>query len=229
MDIYLEALRFRSKKVKIIVKNKEIITTRPGEQLPDEDFDTIKSSLETEHYSPSESDLISFALYPKVYKQYRETVEKDGSFRQMESDVFFHGLREGETCEVKIRSGKVVLLKLLEIGKLSDEGKRTLTYEVDGNRRVFDVFEKNAVKKERVAHLKADFDNPLEIGTSIPGNLVKLTVSEGDIVIKDQTIAIIEAMKMETTVTAGQDGIVDKVYVTAGTTLEKGQLLVKLK
>jgi pyruvate carboxylase len=214
---------------KIVVKNEEIITVRPGELLPDEDFDAIRMSLQTENYIPTESDLISSALYPKVYQKYRQTVDEDGSFRHMESDVFFHGLREGETCEVKIRSGKVVVIKLLEIGKLSEEGKRTLTYEVDGNRRIFEVAEKNAVKKVKTEVIMADHSDPLDIGTSIPGNLVKLTVTEGDEVKKDQTIAIIEAMKMETIVTAPQDGTVDKVYVKASETLEKGQLLVKLK
>ncbi len=89
--------------------------------------------------------------------------------------------------------------------------------------------EKNAVKKVKTEVIMADHSDPLDIGTSIPGNLVKLTVTEGDKVKKDQTIAIIEAMKMETIVTAPQDGTVDKVYVKASETLEKGQLLVKLK
>ncbi|MCH4890731.1 pyruvate carboxylase [Acidaminobacter sp. JC074] len=213
---------------KMIVKNEEIITTRPGELLPDEDFDKLRSDLETDDYQPTESDLLSAALYPKVYKTYRQKMIDEGSFRHMESDVFFHGLREGETCEVKIRSGKVVVIKLLEIGKLGEDGKRTLTYEVDGYRRVFDISEKNAQKKVAAEVEKADPSNPKDVGTSIPGNLVKLLVAEGDKIEKDQTLAIIEAMKMETVVTAKEAGQVDKVFVKAGDTLEKGQLLLKL-
>jgi pyruvate carboxylase len=214
---------------KMIVKNESIITTRPGELLEDEDFTSIKKSLETDQYSPSHSDLLSYALYPKVYKNYRKALEEDGSFRYMESDVFFHGLREGETCEVKIRSGKVVVIKLLEIGKLNDDGKRTLTYEVDGNRRLFEIIEKDAVKKERVSVQLAEANNPNDIGTSIPGNLVQLLVKAGDQVQPDQTIAVIEAMKMETIVTSSVEGTVDQVFVSAGDTLEKDQLLLKLK
>jgi len=214
---------------KMIVKNESIITTRPGELLEEEDFKSIKRSLETEQYTPSHSDLLSYALYPKVYKNYRKALEEDGSFRYMESDVFFHGLREGETCEVKIRSGKVVVIKLLEIGKLNDDGKRTLTYEVDGNRRLFEIIEKDAVKKERVSVQLAEGNNPNDIGTSIPGNLVQLLVKAGDQVQPDQTIAVIEAMKMETIVTSSVEGTVDQVFVSAGDTLEKDQLLLKLK
>jgi len=213
---------------KMIVKNEEIITTRPGELLPDEDFDQIRNELSTEEYSPTESDLLSAALYPKVYKAYRQKIIDEGSFRHMESDVFFYGLREGETCEVKIRSGKIVVIKLLEIGKLGENGKRTLTYEVDGYRRVFDISEKNAQKKSIEEVKKADLSNPKDIGTSIPGNLVKLLVAEGDSIEKDQTLAIIEAMKMETIITAKESGVVEKVFVKSGDTLEKGQLLIKL-
>lgn len=214
---------------KMVVKNEKIITTRPGELLPDEDFDKIKTELRTGDYEPTESDLLSSALYPKVYKNYRRKLIDEGSFRHMESDVFFYGLREGETCEVKIRSGKLVVIKLLEIGKLNEDGKRTLTYEVDGNRRVFDIYEKNAQKKETISVVMADPSDSKDIGTSIPGNLVQITVKEGDEIKKDQTIAIIEAMKMETVVTAKLSGIVDKVYVNPGDTLEKGQLLIKVK
>lgn len=213
----------------IVVKNEEVITSRPGDLLKDEDFEAIRQSLRKGDYEPSESDLLSAALYPKVYKQYRKATEEEGSFRHMESDVFFHGLREGETTEVKIRSGKLVVIKLLEIGKLSDQGKRTLTYEVDGNRRVFDVYEKDAQKKEAVKVEMAEFDNPLHIGTSIPGNLVQLSIKEGEKIHKDQTLAIIEAMKMETVVTASHEGVVDKILVAAGDSLIKGQLLLKLK
>lgn len=213
----------------MIVKKEEIITDRPGELLPPEDFEAIYKTLKTDRYEPTESDLLSYALYPKVYKAYRESILKDGSFRHMESDVFFHGLREGETCEVKIRSGKIVVIKLLEIGKLTDEGKRTLTYEVDGNRRVFDVLEKNAQIKETKNVIKADPDNPDDIFASIPGNVVKILVAEGDIVKKDHSIAIIEAMKMETVITASRGGLIEKILVKSGETLEKGQLIVKMK
>jgi len=220
---------FPSELQKIVVKNETIITKRPGELLPPEDFDKIYETLKQDNYKPSESDLLSYALYPKVYKTYLESIENEGSFRHMESDVFFHGLREGETCEVKIRSGKVVVIKLLEIGKLNDQGKRTLTYEVDGNRRVFDMVEKNAQSKSVVEVIKADPKNPCDIGSSIPGNIIKILVSEGDIVIKDQAVAIIEAMKMETVITANQEGCIDKITVTTGETIEKGQLIIKMK
>lgn len=214
---------------KMIVKNDAIITCRPGELLPDEDFEAIKESLREGDYEPTHSDIISSALYPKVYKNYRKAIKDEGSFRFMESDVFFYGLREGETCEVKIRSGKVVVIKLLEIGKLNENGMRTLTYEVDGNRRIFDIYEKDAQKKEVASVVLADPSDPKDIGTSIPGNLVQLTVTEGETIKAGQTIAIIEAMKMETIVTAPEDGEVSKIFAFAGETLEKGQLLIKLK
>lgn len=213
---------------KIIVKKKSILTDRPGETLLDENFEALANELRTETYEPKESDLISAALYPKVYRNYRKKLLEEGSFRHMESDVFFYGLREGETCEIKIRSGKIVVIKLLEIGKLKN-GKRTLTYEVDGNRRIYDVYEKNAQVEVKKSIVLAELENPKDIGTSIPGNLVEIMVKEGEPILKDQTVAIIEAMKMETVITASDSGVVEKIFALPGETLEKGQLLIRMK
>ena len=75
----------------------------------------------------------------------------------------------------------------------------------------------------------ADEDNDLEIGANIPGNILKVVAQEGDAVKAGDTVAVIEAMKMETNVIAITDGIIDKIYVKDGQQVVSGELIAKLK
>ena len=57
----------------------------------------------------------------------------------------------------------------------------------------------------------------------------KIAVKAGDRVEKNQTLVTIEAMKMETAITARMDGTVDTVEVKEGDTVKGGQLLLTIK
>ncbi len=213
---------FPKKLQEIIVKDNRIITKRPGSLLKPFDFEKAKEIIHSER----EEDLLSYALYPKVFMEYKNVLEKEGSLRMMESDVFFHGLREGETAEIKIKSGKKIFVKLLEIGKIID-GKRNLTYEVDGNRRVFTIIEEDTKNDNTIIYANIEDEN--EIPSSIPGKIVSVHVKKGDIIQKGDTLIVMEAMKMETVLTAPKDATIDKVYVSANDDVKKHQLLIKLK
>lgn len=80
-------------------------------------------------------EALSYSLYPKVYEDYLKVLKNDGSFRYMGSDIYFHGLKEGETCEVKLEEGIVLVIKLVEVRNLDSEGMREVVFEVNGNRR----------------------------------------------------------------------------------------------
>ena len=60
----------------MILKGESPITKRPGELLEDEDFDKIKRHLEDKGISPSEEDIISSALYPKVFDDYIDYIKE---------------------------------------------------------------------------------------------------------------------------------------------------------
>ncbi len=218
---------------KIVLKGEEAITVRPGELLEPEDFDKIKTYLDNKYaMDASMKEILSYALYPDVYEDYLKYLKSNGDFSILGSDIFFHGLAEGETCEVKVREGKVLVITLLSISKLDSEGYRTVKFEFNGNRREIKVEDKtvNLTDGKISAKVKyADPDNPLEIGSSIPGTIVKILVNEGDKVEENQKIAIIEAMKMETNITAKGAGEISKIYVEEGQMVEAGELLIALK
>ncbi len=219
---------FPEKLQKLVLKDEPFITCRPGELLPSVDFERVRKNLQEKFgIEPTMQDMVGWALYPKVVEDYFKFRKDYGDLSEMGSDIFFHGLAESETCEVKV--GKhVLVIKLLEIGKLDDESNRKVVFEVNGNRReikIHDVAgEKKAVRGNAVQI--ADSNNPCEVGASIPGTVTKIIVNEGDTVKEGQELAIVEAMKMETIVTAKVAGTVEAIHVNEAQRVEAGELLM---
>ena len=218
----------------IVLKGEKPITVRPGELLPPEDFDKIAQHLKEKFkFDPSNKDILSYALYPDVFEDFIKFVMEYGDVSRMGSDVFFHGLKEGETSEIEVAEGKTLIVQLISMGKLDNEGYRTLEFEVNGNRREIKVKEKTeralvSVNDENSIKM-ADPDNNLEIGAGIPGSIIKVLVKEGDNVKEGDSLAVIEAMKMETNIVASADGVIEKVYITEGQQVKSGELLIKIK
>lgn len=214
---------------KIVLKDEKPITCRPGDLLPPEDFDKIDAYLQEKYkIAPTKADLVSYALYPKVMDDYFDYVGKVGDFSRMGSDVFFHGLNENETCEVEIEDGKILIIKLLEIGKIQNDGTRNVIFEVNGNRREVSI--KDTASKVTASDdviLMADESNPCEVGSPIPGKVFKVLVESGQEVEENTPLFIIEAMKMETVVSANQAGTIEKIYVKQDQLVKSGELLVK--
>ena len=217
---------------KLVLKDKKPITCRPGELLEDEDFDKIKTGLQKYFdLEGTPQECISYAMYPQVYEDYLKSIKKDGDFRHMGSDIFFHGLEVGETCEVKLEEGKEMVIKLNYMHSPDDEGMRELDFEVNGNRRVIkikDVNVRNANVKAESARI-ANEDDPNEVGANIPGNIVKVLVGEGDHINEGDPIAVIEAMKMQTNIIATAEGQIKEICVKEGQQVKAGQLVAVIE
>ncbi|HKK94978.1 MAG TPA: pyruvate carboxylase [Anaerovoracaceae bacterium] len=217
---------------KIVLKDKTPITCRPGELLEPEDFDKITEHLVNDlGLEGTEKEALSYAMYPKVFDEYIKYLVEKGNFRNMGSDIFFHGLREGETGEVKLKEGSVNVIKLVEIRNTGESGNRDLVFSVDGNQRVVSIKDKSAlttsVSGSSIQY--ANSEDPSEIGASITGTVIKVFVEVGDKVKKNQPIAVIEAMKMETNVLSSRDGVIEKVYSKEGGQVKTGELIAKLE
>lgn len=216
---------------KLVLKDKKPISCRPGELLPPEDFKADKKHLvETLGLEGTPQEVISYAIYPKVFEDYISGKRRDGDFRYMGSDIFFHGLREGETSEIKLEEGKILIVKLIEVRGVDSEGFREVVFEVNGNRRVVRIKDNDIKDTQAVAVTRyADDEDPMEIGANIPGAIVKIMVKEGEKVEANQPIAVIEAMKMETNIISTTSGIVDKIFVKEGQQVKAGEMIAVLK
>jgi biotin carboxyl carrier protein len=63
----------------------------------------------------------------------------------------------------------------------------------------------------------------------MPGSVVAAHVKAGDVVAKGQALLVIESMKMETTIAAPRDGVVEAVQFSAGQTFDRDALLISLQ
>ena len=224
------ACGFPSQIQKIVLKDEKPIECRAGELLKDEDFNNIKVHIENKYgIKTTMKDALSYALYPKVFEEYLDYINKNGDFSNLESELFFHGMEEGDTVEVEMYEGRKIIIKLLKI--LNDDLNNTLIFEVNGFRREIkiEINKSNVVNSNTVKKNMADKNNPLEIGASIPGNVAKILVKEGQKVSKNEKLVIIEAMKMETNINAKVEGIIEKIEVVEGDNVINGELLISLK
>ena len=214
---------------KIVLKGEEPISVRPGALLPPADFEAAKEHLRKVcGYEPSERDVISWLTYPKVLEDYFKNRAEYGYITRLGSHVYFHGLAVGETNRVNIEDGKTLVIKYLGLGDANEDGTRVVQFELNGMRREINVQDKHA-KASVHAVEKADPDDPMQVGASIPGAVSKVLVKKGDEVKENDVLLIIEAMKMETSVVARADGVVGEVKVEAGDSVVAGQLLMTLK
>ncbi|MBO8170429.1 MAG: pyruvate carboxylase [Bacillaceae bacterium] len=220
---------FPEKLQKVIVKDREVITRRPGELLPPVDFDEVEKDLKSKIDRILTSwDVLSYIMYPQVFLDKERHQEEYSDVSVLDTPTFFYGLRPGEEISVEIEKGKTLIVKLMSIGELQPDGTRTVYFELNGQPReviIRDLSAKTTVQQR----VKADRNNPGHIGASMPGKVLKVMVAAGDKVSKGEHLIVTEAMKMETTIQAPHDAVVKDILVKPGDTIETGDLLIELE
>lgn len=223
---------FDEKLREVVLKGADFITERPGLLLPDEDFDKIRKEFKEEfNMDLNDKQVLSAALYPKVYKDYLKFKETYGDLTYMPTDAFFTGLAKGEETEVFFGEGKSHVIKLVRIGNTHPDGKRRMVYEVDGFRRALYITDPNFVINQTTDQVveMANPKNEKHIGSPIPGSVIKVNVAIGEEVKKNQAVCVVEAMKMETEVVCPCDGVIKDVLVQELDSVKAGQLLIELE
>lgn len=210
-----------------ILKGAAPLTERPGKMMQPLNFDAIKNELFEKLERPvTEFDALAYALYPKVFMDYSSYVARYGDISVLDTNTFFHGMRLGETIEVEIERGKTLYLKLIQIGQPDDHGMRTIYYEMNGVPREVEVKD-ISIKESSSSRPKADRSNAKQIGASMPGSVLKVLVETGTRVRKGEQLLVTEAMKMETTIQAPEDGEIKAVHVKEGEAIASQDLLIE--
>lgn len=220
---------FNQKLQEVILKGQQPLTERPGEYLEPVNFDEIREELaDKQQGEVTEQDVISYVLYPKVYNQYIQTKEQYGDLSLLDTPTFLFGMRNGETVEIEIDTGKRLIIKLETISEPDENGNRTIYYAMNGQARRIYIKDEN-VKTNANVKPKADKTNPSHIGAQMPGSVTEVKVATGDEVKANQPLLITEAMKMETTIQAPFDGIIKQVTVVSGDAIATGDLLIEIE
>ena len=216
----------------VVLKGKEAITCRPGEHLKPVDFDEIRIKMASFCSNPTMQDIVSYCLYPKLIEDFYAHRHEYSDLTTLDTPVFFGGLLPSEYTEVEIEDGKTLLIRLVHIEDADEENNRIVVFELNGFRREITVQDKtitSALVKSTSLALVADANDVNAIGATLPGMISKITVAQGDKVSEGDVVAIIEAMKMETTILSKADGVVGQIYVNEGQTVRAGELLVRLE
>lgn len=220
---------FPQKLQALILKDREAITDLPGDLLEPVNFEQLADVLDERlGRTPTNQELLAYALYPKVFEQYTKTFDQYSDLSVLDTPTFLYGLRLGEEVEVEIEKGKTLIIKLVSVGEPQHDGTRVMYFELNGQSREI-IIQDMTVEVDNAAAVKADPANPKQIGATMPGTILKVVVSKGAKVSRGDHLLITEAMKMETTVQAPVDGIVKEIYTTAGDTISTGDLLIELE
>jgi pyruvate carboxylase len=171
---------------------------------------------------------MSYLMYPKVFPDLAAHLRLYGDTSVLPTPLFFFGPTEGVENLVEIEPGKTLIVKLLAISEPSPNGKRTVFFELNGQPREIVVTDRSLASAVREAP-KADPNDPLQIGSPLPGLVVGVGVQVGDAVRKGQKLLSIEAMKMETTLYAERAGRITEVLAVVGRQVGTGELLIRLK
>ena len=126
---------------------------------------------------------------------------------------------------MEIGKGKHIIVKMLYKTEPNDSGIRRVFFELNGQTRVIEVKDRS-YQVTKAVNAKAETD--LQVGSPLQGRLAAVKVKAGDSVTEGQPLFVIEAMKMETTVSAPVTGVVKKVYLEEGDMVEQDDLVVEL-
>jgi pyruvate carboxylase len=178
--------------------------------------------------NPSEDDLYSHLMYPQVFADFAKFQRDYSDVSVLPTPAYFYGLKPGEEISVSIEEGKVLFIKLINVGSPDKDGLRVISYELNGMPRDAVVLDKS-IAKEVKTRVKADTADLNQVAAPIPGMITVLGASVGSKVAKGDKIATLEAMKMQTTVYAHTDGVIGEVLVAVGDSVEAGDLLVRVR
>jgi len=191
---------------------------KPTQQLgPDDEVALAQAG-------PKRQAVLNRLLFPGPTEELEAHREQYGDTSSLSANQFFYGLRSGEEHRVRLERGVELLIGLEAISDPDERGMRTVMCILNGQLRPVVVRDRSIASDIPTAE-KADRSNPDHVAAPFAG-VVTVAVSVDDTVDAGQTIATIEAMKMEAAITAPKAGKVSRVAVSATAQVEGGDLLV---
>lgn len=199
------------------------------DKVPPLDLDSTREELSTKlDRSVSDDDLYSHLMYPSVFQAFDQHRADYSDVSVLPSFAFFYGLKPGEEISVAIDDGKTLIIRLVNLGEPDKDGSRIVTFELNGMTREAHIVDKSIAPATK-ARAKVDVKDPLQVGAPIPGLIASVFVTVGKKVSRGDKLVMMEAMKMQSTVTAPCDGVVEELAVNFGETVEIKDLLVRLR
>ena len=210
---------------RVILRDRQSQSERPGKNLAPAELPDIERAVEELTGTKERTDVMSYMMYPDVFVKFAKARTQYGEVEALPTPAFFYGLEEGAEVVFDIEPGKTLIIRMLTVGEPRPDGYRTVFFELNGQLREIDVFDK-ASKPEVQSRRKADESKSGEIGAPIPGAVTTIYVKTAAPVSQGERLLIMEAMKMQTTVYAPTGGVVKEIFVELNSSVEARDLLL---
>ncbi len=212
---------------KMVLKEEEPYTEKPNAHLRPVDFEKEFPAFRQRFGQELKiEDFLSFKLYPKVYEDYHAHHLKYGEVSLLPTTAFFYGLSPNQEIIVSLDQGKNILIKYLNMTEPDELGIRLVFFQLNGMTRSIPVRDQK-LQKDIVQHRKASGER--EVGSPLQGSLASILVKVGEEVTVNTPLFIIEAMKMESTVTAPIAGKIKHIYLNEKTLVDQGDLIIEME
>ncbi|THD22520.1 Pyruvate carboxylase mitochondrial [Fasciola hepatica] len=212
-----------------VMHGKKSHEERIGKVLAPFDFEKHASDLRDKFGRDfPERDVVSSALYPKVFDDFEEFRSQYGPVTKLPTRAFLVGPKIDEEVAVNLEPGKVLYIKTLAVSDSATKGQREVFFDMNGQLRSILITDKKAAEAlyKRPKALKGVKGS---VGAPMPGDLVTISVREGDIVERGEKLATLSAMKMEVAIAAPIAGKVTKVHATVGMKVNGDDLLFDIE
>ena len=202
------------------------LTVRAGELIPPADLEAERAAAQAKiGRAVTDFDLASYLMYPKVFTDYAANRASYGNVSILPTSVFFYGMQPGQEINIDLERGKTLILRYVATSDVHEDGTRTVFFELNGQPRPIRVPDSSQVAK-RPPRRKAEAGNAKHVGAPMPGTIGTVAARAGQSVARGDTLLTLEAMKMETTVRAEQDGVLKEILAKPGQAVDAKDLLV---
>ncbi len=165
-------------------------------------------------------------LFPGPTRDFLAAIGEYGDVSVLPTVDYLYGLRPGVEHVIDLEPGVQLLVGIEAIGEPDERGMRSVVTTLNGQLRPLQIRDRTIKVDVPVAE-RADPTNPGHVASPFAG-VVTLTAAEGESVTTGQTVATIEAMKMEASITAPRAGTIVRAAISAVQQVEGGDLLLVL-
>jgi pyruvate carboxylase len=187
-------------------------------ELSAEDSAALKSDSKTRQHT------LNRLLFDGPTKDYLKSVETYGNISVLDTRDYLYGLQRGKEHEIQLEKGVRLIASLEAVSEPDEKGMRTVMCTLNGQSRPVVVRDRSVVSNVKAAE-RADPAQPGHVAAPFAG-AVTVTVKSGDEVKAGDTVATIEAMKMEASITTPVAGKVSRLAISAVEQVQGGDLLL---
>jgi len=229
---------FRSRVLKTAVR----IEGRPGGSMNPMDFASMRGQLEKRHAGQTirEVDLVSASQYPKEFDEYMTHRKRFGNVARLPTNVFLVPLRLGQETSFE-EGGRTHVVKLVAIKPLNKDGNFPVQFELNGSVVIVAIRPTKPIPyiQRQVAGVAAASNEPTapkantsdkrQVGAPMPGKVLSMSVQAGSEVVAGQPLLTLNAMKLETVISAPIAGRVKRILVKSDDNVSAGDLLLEFE